>query len=58
MIGAADALAGPLLLLAQQGAEPAPDKAVDAIEGAVMGMLEVNDPCDGQDQERGMSMQL
>src|SRR5271166_6068121 len=44
MVGAADALPWTLLLLAQEGAQPPPDKPVELAEGGVMGMFEVAEP--------------
>ena len=41
MIGQADTGPRALLLLAQEGPQPAPDEAVDPIEGGVMSLLEV-----------------
>ena len=44
MVGAADAPPGALFLLAQDGAQPSPDKPVELAEGGVMGMFEVAEP--------------
>ena len=44
MVGAADAPTGALFLLAQDGAQPPPDKPVELVEGGVMGMFEVAEP--------------
>ena len=44
MIGAADALPRPLLPLAQEGSQPAPDKSIELTEGLAMGMLEGAEP--------------
>ncbi len=44
MVGAADALPWALFLLAQDGAQPLPDKPVELAEGGVMGMFEVAEP--------------
>ena len=44
MVGAADAHARALFLLAQEGAQPPSDKPVELAEGGVMGMFEVAEP--------------
>src|SRR5208337_3359856 len=44
MVGAADAPPGALFLLAQDGAQPSPDKPVELVESGVMGMFEVAEP--------------
>ncbi len=44
LIGPAAAEAGPLLLHAQESAEPSPDQTIEPFKDGVMGMLEVVEP--------------
>ena len=48
MVGAADAPTGALFLLAQDGAQPSPDKPVEPVESGAMGMFDVAEPFAGR----------